>query len=999
VTLSTNTVSTRFVSTFADDGCYVELVENGEGISPQRWTEAATGYELAQASHLLVLAGDGKGIVSDAAIFLPNATIASLSDGQVRSLNLPPVAPFVLEIRAHGVMADAEFSLDTRWYRQDGRPIPVAAPRGAELNVSGERYVVLDPLYTILERIRMFNADPPRSLDAKMAFWGDLRSLTGGGQDQGCVIRPDRYLDNMRVYRATRFTLDLKTAADGTIDFDPVPLASAPMQRRLDIETGDERPDEPATLLPPALDDTFARRFRSHEGVLPQYAIEGGTYVVFSDEVHAALETVRKTQQASPAERKRFARNPQAFIRADLVERGLLAPESGSSGDVTTMGIDDLFIETSQFSDRVQELGLWQRPTLPWVVATSHGWLPPETTPVGIGGREYEIHVEDLPELVEQVDEAMNAKCEVVPYHGDEIPATGEARTALQAAQDRIQDEADVWLEERAVPEKPEARKGPFSFKGGENDNFEIAGYAAKLTPRAHGGVDLPLLTMSLLPHQEQGIAWLQARWQAGFRGALLADDMGLGKTLQCLAFLAWIRRQMFDGKQPRRPFLIVAPTGLIDNWLAEHEKHLAPPGLGRAVVARGALLDRYRHAGRVKDVSTGREALRTRELGAEDWILTTYETLRDYQYSFGAIHFAAVVFDEAQKIKNPGALATNVAKHMNADFFLACTGTPVENRLADLWSLADTIEPAYLGPLRAFSHTYEDVEVDQAERAVRLGQLRKRIEAVPGRPPPGMMLRRMKDDHLPDLPAKSAQVVTRTMPPAQAAAYDEAVRGSRSARASHREVLTAIQRLRSISLHHAVQGSMNDEDYIAGSARFVALFALLDSIKAADEKALVFVESLDLQPYLAALIQRRYDLAGLPMTINGGVPGPKRLERVDIFQEQTGFDVMILTPRAGGVGLTLHKANHVIHLSRWWNPAVEDQCTDRVYRIGQSKPVHVYYLQAIHPVHGEQSFDAKLHGLLEHKRALSHDLLIDTSKPEADAAQLYAETISEVST
>lgn len=995
--LNTDIASMRFVSTFGDDGCFVELVENGEGIPPAQWADAAAGHELAQASHLLALAADGKADALDAAVFLPNAAIAGLSDGQVRSLNLPPVAPFVLEIRARGMIADSSFRFETRWYRQDGRPVPVAALRGAELNASGERYVVLDPLYTILERIRTFNADPPASLDAKMAFWGELRSLTGDDQEQGHAIRPDRYLDNMRVYRATRFTLELKTAPDGTIDFDPVPLATPPVHRAADIETGDERSCEPTTLLPPVMDATFARRFRSHLGVLPQYPIEGGTYVVFSDEARAALETVRKTQQASPSERKRFARNPQAFIRADLVERGLLAPESETSGEQGSIGIDDLFVETSQFSDRVQELGLWERPTLPWVAATSQGWLPPETTPVSIGNREYEVHVEDLPDLAGQVDEALKAGETSVPYRSDEIPATHEAQTALKSAQERIQGEADAWLEESSGDEKPEVPAGPFSFKGGENDNFETEGYAAKLTPRAHSGADLPLLMLSLLPHQEQGIAWLQERWEAGFRGALLADDMGLGKTLQCLAFLSWIRRQMVEGKQPRRPIMIVAPTGLINNWIAEHDKHLGHPGLGHPIVARGAELDRYRHSGRSKDVSAGNVALRTRELSTADWILTTYETLRDYQYSFGAIHFAAVVFDEAQKIKNPGALVTNVAKHMNADFFLACTGTPVENRLADLWSLADTIEPAYLGPLRAFSHTYEDNDVQQAERAVRLRELRNRIEATPGTQPPGMMLRRMKDGHLRDLPTKNATVVAQTMPPSQAAEYDEAVRGSRSARASSREVLRAIQRLRSISLHYAPPGSMSDEEYIAGSARLVALFILLDKIKAQNEKALVFVESLELQPYLAALVKRRYGLDHLPVIINGSVPGMKRLERVDVFQKRLDFDVMILTPTAGGVGLTLHSANHVIHLSRWWNPAVEDQCTDRVYRIGQLKPVHVYYLQAIHPSHGEQSFDVKLHGLLETKRALSRDLLIDTSTAEADAAKLYSETISEV--
>jgi hypothetical protein len=138
--------------------------------------------------------------------------------------------------------------------------------------------------------------------------------------------------------------------------------------------------------------------------------------------------------------------------------------------------------------------------------------------------------------------------------------------------------------------------------------------------------------------------------------------------------------------------------------------------------------------------------------------------------------------------------------------------------------------------------------------------------------------------------------------------------------------------------------------------------------------------------------------LHALPMIINGSVAGPERQKRVDTFQAgDNGFDVIILSPRAGGVGLTLTAANHVIHLSRWWNPAVEDQCTDRVYRIGQERDVHVYYLQAIHPEFGEQSFDRRLHNLLERKRALSREMLMPPLDPENDARRLYEETVGAI--
>jgi len=169
-----------------------------------------------------------------------------------------------------------------------------------------------------------------------------------------------------------------------------------------------------------------------------------------------------------------------------------------------------------------------------------------------------------------------------------------------------------------------------------------------------------------------------------------------------------------------------------------------------------------------------------------------------------------------------------------------------------------------------------------------------------------------------------------------------------------------------------------------------------LDKIARADEKSLIFVESLDMQPVLAALIQQRFGLDRPPLLISGKVSGPARQQRVNEFQQRgAGFDVIILSPRAGGVGLTLTAANHVIHLSRWWNPAVEDQCTDRVYRIGQKRDVHIYYPQAIHPDPDlrEASFDLKLHALLARKRDLSREFLIPPVV-EGDAANLFGETV-----
>jgi SNF2 family DNA or RNA helicase len=409
---------------------------------------------------------------------------------------------------------------------------------------------------------------------------------------------------------------------------------------------------------------------------------------------------------------------------------------------------------------------------------------------------------------------------------------------------------------------------------------------------------------------------------------------------------------------------------------------------LGESLKVWGRELKNLRVGERGAEIDLGQSTLDRGRLAAARWLLTTYETLRDYQHSLGAIRFAAAVFDEAQKIKNPGALATHAAKAVNADFVIGLTGTPVENRLADLWSIVDRIHEGFLGDLKSFSGCYEvkDAPVE------RLEELKSTV-SQPRADLPALMLRRMKDAHLPGLPEKSEEVRTGTMPAVQAAAYRRAVELAR--RQSKGDVLRALQAIRAISLHPLEPDQAADANFVDASARWQLTFEILGEIARRAEKALIFLETIALQPVLATLIQKRFGLERQPMIINGQVAGNKRQQRVQAFQHgDAGFDTIILGPRAAGLGLTLTAANHVIHLSRWWNPAVEDQCTDRVYRIGQDRPVIVHIPQAIYPSNPESSFDRRLHQLLQKKRALSRDLLAPPAAGEQEVRELYETTI-----
>jgi SNF2 family DNA or RNA helicase len=330
----------------------------------------------------------------------------------------------------------------------------------------------------------------------------------------------------------------------------------------------------------------------------------------------------------------------------------------------------------------------------------------------------------------------------------------------------------------------------------------------------------------------------------------------------------------------------------------------------------------------------------------------------------------------------------TSAAKALNADFALGMTGTPVENRLADLWCIADTCQPGALKDLKSFSQKFETGPTPETLKMLR-EHLWQQEELV-GRGDPLMMLRRLKIEKLKGLPEKHEHVIKKEMPKRQLEAYRQAtalndLRGPQG-------TLGLIQSLRQISLH---PGLFDGKDFDPpDSARFAAMLEVLDRVHKLGEKALVFIESLEIQTanQLPLLLQRRYSLKQIPLVINGAVGTAERQKRVDSFQSgEGGFDLMLLSPKAGGVGLTLTAANHVIHLSRWWNPAVEDQCSDRAHRIGQNRDVHVYYPMAINPEHPDQSFDLKLNELMVRKRDLSRSMLMPMEFSKEDYDQLIS--------
>ncbi|RKX56657.1 MAG: hypothetical protein DRP29_09335, partial [Thermodesulfobacteriota bacterium] len=365
--------------------------------------------------------------------------------------------------------------------------------------------------------------------------------------------------------------------------------------------------------------------------------------------------------------------------------------------------------------------------------------------------------------------------------------------------------------------------------------------------------------------------------------------------------------------------------------------------------------------------------------------VITTYETLRDYQFSFGLIEWAIIVLDEAQKIKTPNALVTTAVKAMKYDFGLTLTGTPVENSWVDLWSIMDFVQPGYLGSLKEFVAQYHNpLRKLNTDREALGKSLKEKVRPL--------LKRRTKEEHLQGLPEKHVCVYKVKMPDIQLKYYVNIIQKAREnlpdplSKKRKQHIFSIIGTLRDISLHpylpyFSEQGlaDFSDEKIINSSARFIKTFEILNEVSQKGEKVVIFLISRKIQRVLQRLIKNKYGI--YPYIINGETSAGKRKSYIDAFQNTPGFSVIIISPEAAGIGLNITAANHVIHLSRPWNPAKEDQATDRVYRIGQKRPVFIHIPLAVHPQFDNDiwkgSFDEKLHRLLEYKRELSRSVLL----------------------
>jgi hypothetical protein len=934
----------KIVMTPTADWTELAMVAGVQPLPFSSW--AFAGYPGFDVCQRLLL--EESAITEADLLLVEHTAIARLTAAEAAKLNLPPLTTLRAVIEGSGVMLRPEFSVKLRWTRPSGQNVLSVERIGAWLREPDGWRRLPETLFTVAQAVGDYALVPLGEEAARLRALAALREALPYAATAG-TAEGSGMLGTVTILEAD--ALSLETMGEG----DAMQLV--PVLHRAGPENLPLLPEDRARL--------FGRdQFHRWPTARPVYSLPGGVYITLSPPLRQALEVVRKAAAGSPAQRRALLRAPRRAIRAAI----------GDEADEAVL--ESLVIETPAWSERVIGLGLWERRVLPWITLGGNDWFGGAPSNPGASGSEPKGLLVDDQRLALSPGAAADLSTRVKSAIADgrtfvteqtdrgpvEVPATQATLDALKSVAPKASKVDDPTTSPLVLIIKP---------------NEMSHDIEALVQRRAAPAMGLPqCLRSTLKAHQHEGLAWLQKNWIAGSPGVLLADDMGLGKTLQGLAFLAWLREGMAAGTIANAPVLIVAPTGLLENWRAEHARHLYEPGLGNLVLAYGKGLAALRQVNADGTPGLDRAALTT-----ADWVLTTYETLRDQDADFGQVGFAAILFDEAQKVKTPGIRITDAAKGMKADFRVAMTGTPVENRLADLWCIVDGVAMGHLGTLREFSATYEASPTQE-----KLAELKASLDRPFGGRPP-LLLRRLKEDKLPDLPPRDDKVLFADMAPAQLEAYLEAVDMSRSDRGAGR-VLQALQRLRAVSLHPDPEGAQDDATLIANSARLGLTMQVLDEIAARSERALVFVETQTLMARLVGLLQRRYRLSDPPMTISGKVAGPARQARVDRFQAAAGgFDVMLLSPKAGGVGLTLTRANHVVHLERWWNPAVEDQCTARVLRIGQERPVTVHIPLTKRP-DGQRSFDENLHALLDRKRSLMRDALLP---PELDSEELSA--------
>ena len=874
---------------------------------------------------LATLVDNGYAYASKEGCLLPYENIYLLDEDERILLGVPQ--PYDKAMRLVGTsmlnLSDFEYKVEFLTYVPDGELI--VCERGGNILVKGrDKYLLNEAQYALLNRVDAFNSTPEedKTTDYNLRCFAEIKALA---EQAGCQL--DSYLENENVYAPERIKIEIGRDDEGFT-----------VEPAVDIEENDK----------------FQTYFDKMRKVQAQYPVqrENGERVriVLNKEQKENLHYLKEQcgKHKTREEIQKMIEQPTEYF------------------DPNAFDLSELY------SDRVIEIGVYKPKFYPFICPYKSCWIAgasvetPQngTTKVTINSEE------ELEKLKREIQSAKENKKGIVEYNKTQL----DIEDAIFLAQT-----AEKQLKDPSQPAKVESENG----NEARNvliieENAEELGFAVK-ERIIEKGDKYTLFTdpflqegFSLKDHQKEGVAWLQHLYKSKASGCLMADDMGLGKTLQILYFIDWHSRKYANHK----PYLIVAPISLLENWKNEYERFFMQPRMKINMLTS-------------KDVTRKFDKSIVDKMQKMDIILTNYESLRISQLNFCAVEFDVVALDEAQKIKSPGTLVTNAAKALKCNFKIAMTGTPVENSLLDLWCIMDFCVPGLLGNAKAFAAQYQNPLKKEDTDIVALGnEVHDKLGVY--------FMRRLKKDAAKDLPDKIELKEKVLMPPVQKEAYASVVNDYTSG--IQPNMLVTIMHLREVSEHPYLYDStlLNHEtdEIVDTSARLQATIKFLDEIKKKEEKVIIFVERKETQKMLQKLCLKRYGI--ITKIINGDTPSivkrnmPNKQSRqssIDEFQAVDGFNVIIMSPVAAGMGLNVTAANHVIHYSRHWNPAKENQATDRAYRIGQTKDVFVYYPMAVRS--DIKSFDETLDALLSRKTSLATSTIFPTERVEVKQEEL----------
>lgn len=902
-----------------------DLIENEEAIVSEYFVEV-------DAENILSL-----DFIDTESLCLPNElkSLKALSsfDLNKKLLGLPEPYPFSILIEPDGIMSQKSFKFKYGFFDFIPNGNRLFYQRiGPIIQNDNSQYLLSLNQFKILEAIDSFNYLPEsqRTFHHNLTCFTDIKTLS-----DDVAILLDDFLKIQNVHQPEKIKIDV-SFENGILNLTP----------KIDAIN----------------QEAFVKDFDRNEKIKSVYNVSslngGTTRVIITEEQSKQLAKIKSNRRISePDLINDIAENPENYF-------------------------DDDFIDLKYFSERVREIGVYKPKFYPFVCPYKSEWIPGFVIKDKLNG-DKKIRFrnpEDLAEFMKEQEIAVQEGRSEFTYKEEQV-SVKDAGIIIAVATKQFEnpkepiiketssksDEVLIIKENADLLEYLEKNQNPESI----SKHFSKI---SNLTP-----------PIELKEHQIEGVSWLQSLFSANLNGCLLADDMGLGKTLQLLYFIEWHAQNNHDDK----PYLIVAPVSLLENWQREYNNFFSPKNLELRLL--------HSSSGIEKEFSRKTVS----ELQQKQVILTNYEFLRTHQLNLCAVDYAVVALDEAQKIKTPGTLITNVSKALKADFKVAMTGTPVENTFMDLWCIMDFCLPGFLGNAKDFSRQFQAPLTNNETDIQELGKnLREKIDSF--------LMRRFKSDDriAADLPQKHSKIITKEMPEVQANRYAEEIELANNHELEgvekRNQILKSLWAIRDISDHpYLLDKQINmhsSAELITSSAKLQIIVDELEQIQRINEKAIIFADRKDTQKMLQKVVYETFNIAP-PSIINGDTISSKQKENsrklsrqqtIDRFENEEGFNVIIMSQLAAGVGLNVVGANHVIHYSRHWNPAKEEQATDRAYRIGQTKDVTVYYPMAVFPErfkneNGEKqkSFDEVLDGLLSRKKSLANSTLFPSEQSE----------------